>query len=85
MLRETALNRRCFLGQSAAGLGAVALASLSQPELFSAGTASLGTIGPGVANAPGVSGFPESSFDGVSNEPRGLINVLDISQSEPKL
>ena len=59
MRQETAMNRRCFLGQSAAGLGSVALASLSQPELFATGTASSAATGPGVANAPGVSGFPQ--------------------------
>ena len=58
-MRDLAVNRRCFLGQTAAGLGAVALASLSQPELFAAGTASSGGVGSGVANAPGVSGFPQ--------------------------
>ena len=58
MLQETAVNRRCFLGQSAAGLGSVALASLSQPELFAAETATSGVVDPGAANAPGVSGFP---------------------------
>lgn len=45
-------NRRSFLGQTAAGLGSVALTRLLQPELFAA------TQPSAVANAPGVVGLP---------------------------
>jgi hypothetical protein len=45
-------NRRSFLGQSAAGLGSVALANLLQPELFA------GTQPSPVANTPGLAGLP---------------------------
>lgn len=53
------VNRRAFLGQTAAGLGSIALASLSQPELFAAGSASSAAVDASVTNAPGVSGFPQ--------------------------
>ena len=52
------LGRRCFLGQTAAGMGAAALASLLPPELLAAENASVAGRST-VANAPGVSGFPQ--------------------------
>ncbi|MBC8116535.1 MAG: DUF1501 domain-containing protein [Candidatus Saccharimonas sp.] len=59
MNNNSAIHRRAFLGQSAAGLGSVALASLIRPELFAAGSASSAAVDASVANAPGVSGFPQ--------------------------
>src|SRR6187200_2093590 len=44
------LNRRCFLNQSATGLGSVALASLLQPDLFAGNPP--GTVAPGVTGLP---------------------------------
>ena len=52
MTESSNLNRRSFLGQSAAGLGSVALANLLQPELFAE------TQPSAVANVPGVAGLP---------------------------
>ncbi len=49
---QVRLHRRCFLGQSAAGLGSVALASLLQPELLAGSS-----FGDRV-NSPGVAGLP---------------------------
>lgn len=53
MIPDLTVNRRCFLGQTAGGLGAVALSNLMQSELPAFGAAS------SAANAPGVSGFPQ--------------------------
>ena len=48
------IHRRCFLGQTAGGLGAVALANLMQPDLVASSDAASS-----LANASGVSGFPQ--------------------------
>ncbi|MBM4074088.1 MAG: DUF1501 domain-containing protein, partial [Planctomycetes bacterium] len=49
------IQRRCFLGRSAAGLGAIALASLMNPKSF-AGTTTADRSSS--ANGPGIDGFP---------------------------
>ncbi len=51
MTDHITLNRRCFLNQSATGLGSVALASLLHPELFAAEKST-------AINAPGIEGLP---------------------------
>ena len=53
------LNRRHFFARGGAGIGALALASLTQPELFAAPPSLAANNGPGYAPGhPGPTHFP---------------------------